>query len=476
VIGAARQRLTAVAKASLGPLAARRHPTRIDLPLSRWDLSIGPNATLWSGNVDLHALARAEGTPLHVVRADRLAENAERALGAAPHGTSGLDVFYSYKTNPVPAVLQRLHRCGIGAEVISPYELWLALRLGVPADRIIYNGPAKSPESIAVAIDSGVLLINANSAPEASVIAEVAHDRGRTANLGIRVNLPGMWGGQFGIRSDSAEVLDTVRRSVADPGVELRALHFHRGLTIRDLATMDAYLAGILQFCDALRSRTGWHPELLDIGGSLGCATVAPIPARQLRLNRALGTDLLAPDPRQTVDLADAAHHAVGVVTDHFDRLGLPPPRLVIEPGRALTGDTQILLTTVLDVKHDGALAHAVLDAGINVAEPVPNEYHQLFSVSTPGSPATTAYRLVGPICTPADVLYNNWRLPPLEPGHVLAIMDSGAYFVPFSTTFSFPKPAVVLQDGDRITTGRRRETFDDLVALDALDDPDRPG
>jgi diaminopimelate decarboxylase len=138
-----------------------------------------------------------------------------------------------------------------------------------------------------------------------------------------------------------------------------------------------------------------------------------------------------------------------------------------------MTGDSQFLLTTVLDVKHDGELAHVVLDAGVNVAEPVSTEFHQLFSVSAPGSPATTPYRLVGPICTPADVLYNNWRLPPLEPGHVLAIMDSGAYFVPFSTAFSFPRPAILVQDGSEMVTCRRHESFDDLVALDTLYDRD---
>jgi len=145
---------------------------------------------------------------------------------------------------------------------------------------------------------------------------------------------------------------------------------------------------------------------------------------------------------------------------------------MVLEPGRALTADTQLLLTTVLDVKTDGSLAHAVLDAGVNVAEPVPNEYHQLFSVSAPAAPPTTPYRLVGPICTPADVLYNNWELPRLEPGHVLAIMDSGAYFVPFSTTFSFPKPAVLVQDGEKVLTCRRAESFEDMIALDEGGEP----
>ena len=150
---------------------------------------------------------------------------------------------------------------------------------------------------------------------------------------------------------------------------------------------------------------------------------------------------------------------------------GVPAPRVILEPGRAMTGDTQLLLTSVVDIKDDGALDHGVLDAGMNIAEPVPHEYHQLFSVTAPGAPATSAYRLAGPICTPADVLYNHWRLPPLAPGHVLAIMDTGAYFVPFSTTFSFPKPALLMQDGDEVTVCRRPRTFDDMVALDDLDD-----
>jgi diaminopimelate decarboxylase len=108
----------------------------------------------------------------------------------------------------------------------------------------------------------------------------------------------------------------------------------------------------------------------------------------------------------------------------------------------------------------------------MNVAEPVRSEYHQLLSVTDPGGTATTPYRLVGPICTPADVLYHHWRLPSLAPGHVLAIMDSGAYFVPFATSFSFPRPAIVVQDGSSLEVARRRESFEDLVRLDIMPPP----
>jgi diaminopimelate decarboxylase len=229
---------------------------------------------------------------------------------------------------------------------------------------------------------------------------------------------------------------------------------------------MTAFVRSVLDRAAQLRERTGWSPAILDIGGSLACPTTSGIPPRQFRLNRALGVDLLPPDPGDCLRIADAARIAAALVRDDAAARGVEAPRVVLEPGRALTADTQFLLTSVVDV-NDGALPHAILDAGVNLAEPVTSEYHQLVSVTSPGLPATTAYRLAGPICTPADVLYQHWRLPPLAPGHVLAIMDSGAYFVPFSTTFSFPKPAIVIQDGPDVTVARRAETYDDIIGLD---------
>ncbi len=458
MIGRVTRRVRSAAVARIGPIVARRQPVRTDLPLATWGLEIGPNATLWSDGVDLAAVATAQGTPLHVVRGDRLDANAAAAV-------AGGDVFFSYKTNPVPAVLARLHAGGVGAEVISPYELWLAIRLGVTGERLIYNGPAKSLDSIRTAIRHGALLVNANSVSEAALVARLAAAERRVVSLGLRVPVPGSWGGQFGIAGLDAAA-GAVRAALDDPWVDLRGLHVHRGITIRDAATMEGYVRAVLDRAAELRRRTGWSPAILDLGGSLACPTVAAVPWRQFRFNRALGTDLIPPDPSTCLRIADAAAIAAELVSADATAAGIPVPRIVLEPGRALTSDTQFLLTSVVDV-NDGPLPHAVLDAGINIAEPVTSEYHQLVSVTAPGAPATTEYRLVGPICTPADVLVNHWRLPPVEPGHVLAIMDTGAYFVPFSTTFSFPKPAIVVQDGPDLRFVRRAETFDDITALD---------
>ena len=213
--------------------------------------------------------------------------------------------------------------------------------------------------------------------------------------------------------------------------------------------------------------RPGWAPAVLDVGGSLACPTEAAIPNRAFRLNRALGTDLLPPDPTDAISVGRASEVATAMVRAHFEALRLPVPAVVQEPGRALTAGAQLLLTSVVDVKDDVDPVHAVIDAGSNLADPLPHEYHQLFSASRPSGATARSYRLAGPICTPADVIYNNWRLPELEPGHVLAIMDAGAYFVPFSRSFSFPQPAIVGLDDSGVHELRRRETFEDVVRRD---------
>ncbi len=433
-------------------------------------MDVGPDGSLRLRDVPLRSIVERFGSPVHVVDVAALDRNIAEALA----DRSSADVFYSYKTNPVPAVLRRMHDRGVGAEVISAYELWLALELGVPGDRIIYNGPAKSAESLDRAVAVGAL-VNVNSTGDFTRLVEAAQRIGRPAITGIRVALPTMWGGQFGLRAGSDALAELVRQATEHPLIDLRALHVHRGFSMRTADDVARHASEVFCFCDELRQSTGWHPEQIDLGGSLCTPTVASIPPRQFRLNRAFGSDLLPPDPGDCITVGAAAALVAELAERHFGAAGLNIPRLIIEPGRGLTGNTQLLLTTVLDVKLDGEVAHAVLDAGINIAEPTTSEYHQLLHVTKPTAPPTTSYRLTGPICTPADVLYQNWRLPTLEPGDVVAIMDTGAYFVPFSTSFSFPRPPVVAIDGASVELVRRGETFEDLVRLDEHLGPTAP-
>ncbi|MGH6610991.1 MAG: hypothetical protein ACRECQ_12125, partial [Burkholderiaceae bacterium] len=113
-----------------------------------WDASVGDTGNLVIGGVDLAALAQQYGTPLHVVNQARLLADYERFERSFRSLYPNVAIGYSYKTNPLPGVLKVLHDAGALAEVISHFELWLAIQLGVPAERIIFNGPGKTCDAI----------------------------------------------------------------------------------------------------------------------------------------------------------------------------------------------------------------------------------------------------------------------------------------------------------------------------------------
>ena len=416
--------------------------------LHTWALSRDHTGSLSIHRSPILELVERFGSPLHLVDGLALDRNATAALGAG----CGVDVFSSYKTNPIPAVLRRLHSRGVGAEVISPYELWLAFELGVPGDRIIYNGPAKSVVSLKQAVAADVKLTNANSPGDLDRLERVAAEVGKVARCGLRISLPHMWGGQFGLVADSPETADCVDRAQRSTWLELTGLHAHSGFGLRDEAAVRHHAEMVLAAVARLAEHTGWVPGTIDFGGSLACPTVRP---RGAPRRGASDGDDVSP----VISIARAASVYAEMVADWSDVCGCAVPEVVIEPGRALTGDTQMLVATVLDVRRqNGNAPVVVLDVGVELAEPMRGEHHHIFLVDRPGD-APIQQRLVGPDVCEDDILVDRALLPPLMPGDRLAIMDTGAYFVPFSTASSRPRPAVVMIDGDETAVIRRAES-----------------
>jgi diaminopimelate decarboxylase len=443
--------------------ASDAHQRARPLPPSHWGLEARKDG-LWLGGVSLHALMKRWGSPLFVVDLAALKRNARRFC----HHSPVVDVFYSYKTNPVSSVLASLHDQGIGAEVISEYEFWLAQRLGVPPDRIIYNGPVKSESSVREAILRGIQLITANHAEELTTLARIATATGKRPRIGIRVASSRGWSGQFGVPiGDSA--LSAFEQARALPSLDVRALHAHRGGMIRTESDLRGFVGEVLGFTELLAARLGIDLDILDLGGSLATPSVDHIRPLDYRLNRTLLRDLPAPDVSAALSIERYLTVLIDMVGQHFARTARPQPRIFIEPGRSLTGDTQFLLATVHALKQADDRTYAILDAGINIAEPTRSEYHQLLPVTRIAEPASGVYTVVGPICTPADTLYPAVRLPALTVGDSLCIMDAGAYFVPFATSFSYPQPAIVAVENDHDVLIRQAERFDGMVARDVL-------
>jgi diaminopimelate decarboxylase len=439
-----------------------------DLPLELWGMRVDANGRLLYAGQDVVALAERHGTPLHLLDVQRLDANLAAFLAPPQSDNPGVELYYSFKTQPLPWIIKRLVGRGAGAEVISEWELRLALHLGIPGDKIIYNGPGKSDASIRMSIEAGILLFNLNHPEEIDRVANMARDLGRRIRVGVRVVASSGWSSQFGCSIASGEAMATFERALATPEFDVIGLHSHRGRHIHHPEELAGFVQEVLAFAEELRGRLRFEPKILDFGGSLGITTVRGFTPVDQRLVETLHTPIGPADPTTSLDPAAYVRQLMEAVHSHYRSRSLTVPRVAIEPGRALTGNTQALVARVIATRTSAErLDYAILDAGVNIAGILRSQVHQVFRVTRCGSPRDTLYRLVGPICQPGDVLFPCVRLPRLEPRDVLMIMDSGAYFEPDSTSFSFQRPATVAIEGEHVHVIRRAETFEDMIDRD---------
>jgi len=441
-------------------------PAALDPQL--WGMSVDGSGQLWWDGCCMEELAADFGTPLHVVSRTRLEADWRRFHGAFASRYPRVAVAYSYKTNPLPGVLQALHACGADAEVISHFELWLALENGVQPRHIIFNGPAKTAPALDLALRSGIKLINIDGEAEIARLEDCALSHGRRQAVGLRVVTSVGWSGQFGFRLADGSALAAFRRLRDCPHLDPCALHLHLGTDLHDAGLYFAAAREVFAFARQLRTELGVQIRHVDLGGGFGVPTVRPLSALELRyLDQ--GLPVRPPQPAALPRIEDYAAGIVKIAEEHVAQVGGEPPELILEPGRALTSSAQCLLLRVLSSKPASGGAHyAIANGGRNLCMPLAYEYHELFAANRMLDPADTRHIVCGPLCHPSDVVAAQRQLPQLVAGDLLAVMDTGAYFIPNQMNFSNPRPAVVMLVNGAPRLIRQRESFQDLVRLDA--------
>ena len=435
-----------------------------------WNHTVNADGHLAIGGHDTIELARRYGTPLHVVSRPRLERDFRHFIGNFRSRWPSVEIGYSYKTNPLPGVIRELHALGAWAEVISHFELWLALRLGVPPDRIIYNGPAKSAEGLRLAISRGIRLINVDNLSEIDEVGRLAGEFGVRQQVGVRVVTSVGWSGQFGHSLANGEAREAFARLAAIGSVDACGLHVHLGTGLKDVATYLQAIREMLDFAGKLKTELGVQIRFFDFGGGFGVPTVRPLDQWDERL-AAMGFPPGPIDTNKAPTIEAFAKSIVELMQACYpgdDKA--PRPMLLFEPGRAITSSAQTLLLSVLAVKPgaDGS-SRAILDGGKNIAMPTGYELHELLPASNMRGEYRGLHSFYGPLCHPGDVLLRWKRFPDVRPGDVVALMDAGAYFIPNQMNFSNPRPAAVMVDETRDWIIRERESFENIVQLDGL-------
>lgn len=442
--------------------------SRRALDIGQWGFAANLRGHLQIDECDTLDLANQYGTPLHVVSATKLIQNCQNAKRTLTAAIDNIEIFYSYKTNPVPGIIEIIHGQGIGAEVISAYELWMALKLGIPGEQIVFNGPHKSKESLETAVTHGVKLINLDSLADLHKVLAVCKSAQFTANLGLRLSPSRGWQAQFGFSMTNGEALEAFRILAQNKHLAtLKGLHVHIGTQMTNHSIFSQVMREVADFVSDLDGDAAQPIEFLDIGGGIGVPTVREIDGIERKLCDLLGLALAAPNPNQSGDLAEFGKIITQSVEYYVRKCGGQRPVVIIEPGRLITSNAQILLLGVKAIKRRNTPA-VILDGGkVNITYPASFEYHEVFVANKISKKPSQQYDLFGRTCTPSDKIYGLKTLPALELGDCIAIMDAGAYFTGFTTSFAFPRPEIILVEGGQSKIVRKRETFDQMVSLD---------
>ncbi len=407
--------------------------------------------------VPIDELVDQYGSPLFVFSEKTLVDRYHELHDALTRRYSKVRMAWSYKTNYMDAICKVFHREGAWAEVVSGFEYEKARHLGIPAEKIHFNGPYKPKEVLEEALPAGAI-IHIDHFDELALAEEVAREHGIRPKVAIRINLSAegtpAWS-RFGFNLESGQARDAVRRIVAGDTLELKGLHCHLGTFILE---PDAYRQAsekLARFANELREELDITLDFIDLGG--GVASHNTLKAQYL------------PGDQSTPPLGRYAE----AIADGLSTLDYPPqemPTLVVENGRALVDDAGYLITTVQANKRlpDGRRG-VVLDVGVNTLFTAFWYNHDIVPThNTHGIPEPTV--LYGPLCMNIDVVRDTMLLPPMDVGDRLVLRNVGAYNVTQWMQFITYRPAIVLigRDGQHEVI-RERESLETILERERM-------
>jgi diaminopimelate decarboxylase len=403
------------------------------------------------GEMPLDALAKKHGTPLYVYSADEILHRLslfQSAFANRPHL-----VCYAVKANSALAILDLLYKAGAGFDIVSGGELERVLAISPEAaKRVVFSGVAKEAWEMDLALEAGIRVFNVESEPELELLAERAQRKKTRARIALRVNpdvfaethpyiSTGMREHKFGV--DFTTARRVYCKAAENKWLEPYGVSVHIGSQIRSADPFGAALGRVAELVRQLK-KEGIALHSIDAGGGLGI---------EYRVGQSF-------DPETEVKKYAAA------INKSLDGLDV---ELLVEPGRFIVAQAGALLTRVVYVKKNGKKTFVITDAGMNdlIRPALYQAHHEIVSVVARGG-TKRPVDVVGPVCETGDFFARDRKLPALEQGDLVAVLDAGAYGMSLSSNYNTrPRPAEVLIKGKQARRIRRRETISDLLSVE---------
>jgi len=396
--------------------------------------------------IDFKKLADKYQTPLYVYDFDSMSKQYS-ALKEAFRGRKSM-LAYAVKANSNLSVVKHFAKLGAGADCVSIGEVRRAFMAGIPKYRIIFSGVGKRDDEIREAIERDILYINVESEAELARVEIIAKELGVCARISIRVNpnidpkthpyiSTGLHDNKFGVDIDTAKRLYI--RSNNSENLDPVGIHFHIGSQLTELDPIREAAEIVADMVRSLSAAVGIELKFFDVGGGLGVCyeneeTIDPYEYAQAILSTLTGMDIT----------------------------------VICEPGRYLSANAGYFLTKVLYEKRNGDKRFVVVDGAMNdlLRPSLYSAYHRVDALGKGGE--LSRADVVGPVCESGDFLAKDCELPKMEHNDLLVIHSAGAYGFGMGSNYNTRgrSAEVAVEEGsDRLI--RRRETFDDIIALE---------
>jgi diaminopimelate decarboxylase len=417
---------------------------------------------LWVGGVDMVELARSEGTALYVMDEAHIRSQLREFRKWTAYHWANVETVYAAKALMCQAMCKVVHDEGCMVLCASGGELAIALAAGVPASRIQVHGNNKTLLEIEEAVAAGVDRIIVDSLLELERISAIAVERGVSQAVLLRVTpgvkpdthgyiQTGQEDSKFGFGLNHGLAMEGARQACALPGIDFAGFHMHIGSQIFALQSYAKAIEVMVAFMEAVRVETGRTVRDLDVGGGIGIKYG------------------LADEPSTIEQFGKVV---VDGIKEECERQGLPVPRILIEPGRAVVANAGITLYTVGTIKElPGIRTYVAIDGGMtdNIRPALYGARYECFVANKADGPRAEVVTIAGKHCETGDLIARDVPIQSVETGDILCVAATGAYCQSMSSNYNKQvRPGVVFVSDGAARVVVRRETYDDLLRCDA--------
>ncbi len=425
-------------------------------------LGTNSNGHLTIGGCDTVELAQIYGTPLYVLDENVIRNNCREYLQSFDKYYNGNGLpSYASKALCCKEICRIINQENMGLDVVSSGELYTALSVNFPADKIHFHGNNKTADELKFALDNNIGKIVVDNISELHRLDKIAGECGKVAKISFRIKpgvdahthdfvKTGQIDSKFGFALETGEALNAVKESIKCSNVELNELHCHIGSQIFDVEPFVTASEIMLDFIALIQSETGLLIKQLNLGGGFGIHYTT----------------------KDTPMPYDNYIKEVSVrVKQKAEQLNIPVPYIYIEPGRSIVGEAGITLYTVGAIKEiPNVRKYVSIDGGMadNIRYALYKSEYTIVNATNANATPDDIITLAGKCCESGDLIQENAPVATLSVGDTVAVLSTGAYNYSMASNYNrIPRPAMVMVNNGKHRLIIHRESFEDIVKND---------